>query len=371
MAIDKKFIHCSTKDAFIAQLIEGNIPDTAIVFIQDSRLIYTHGTFYNGSDLGDVALTYIPIISKNEYYDDNGVIITTSSNRYRTCKFSTLGKFIAKFSWTANNPVTLKAHTWNSKGEYAGNVSVQVDAGTSYEWSLVPSEGDAYYAFDFNTDDVDSSTIFVNIEYRYAQDSEVIKSINSKSGNDITIYGSDITLNTKIASSETPVFVDQLVEGSNIETVVIKSLIDNDKYIKNKIPTKISQLDNDSSYLDSTQVTNQINTSISNKANKITVQDISSQIVSQSGSYTFQPNIYYVISATGLAGKILNVTLGTPSDNSILNEYMIQFTTPSGGCTLTIPSSIKWMDGESPIIEGGKTYQLSIINNLAVFGVFE
>lgn len=49
MAINKKLIHFKTKAAFEAQL--NNILDTSIVFIQDAKLIWTHGTYYGKSEI--------------------------------------------------------------------------------------------------------------------------------------------------------------------------------------------------------------------------------------------------------------------------------------------------------------------------------
>ncbi len=46
MAINKKLIHFKTRAAFEIQLAENNILDTSIVFIKDSNLIWTHGTYY-------------------------------------------------------------------------------------------------------------------------------------------------------------------------------------------------------------------------------------------------------------------------------------------------------------------------------------
>ena len=46
MAINKKLIHFKTKANFNTQLEAGNILDTSIVYIQDAKEIYTHGTTY-------------------------------------------------------------------------------------------------------------------------------------------------------------------------------------------------------------------------------------------------------------------------------------------------------------------------------------
>lgn len=79
-------------------------------------------------------------------------------------------------------------------------------------------------------------------------------------------------------------------------------------------------------------------------------------------SVSLIPNIYYKWTDTPTS---ITITLATPSDSTILNNYMFEFTASSSGTTLTMPSSIKWMNGNAPTIEGGKTYQVSIINNLA------
>lgn len=60
--INKKLVHFRTKTKFDEYLAANDILDTSIVFIQDEKLIWTHGTFYNedeveitetGSPLGD------------------------------------------------------------------------------------------------------------------------------------------------------------------------------------------------------------------------------------------------------------------------------------------------------------------------------
>lgn len=49
MAINKKLIHFRTKAAFTTELNAGNIPDTSIVFIKDTKEIWTHGQLYSCS----------------------------------------------------------------------------------------------------------------------------------------------------------------------------------------------------------------------------------------------------------------------------------------------------------------------------------
>ena len=50
MAINKKLIHFNKKENFEKEVANGNILDHSIVFIKDSKEIYTHGTIY-GSEV--------------------------------------------------------------------------------------------------------------------------------------------------------------------------------------------------------------------------------------------------------------------------------------------------------------------------------
>jgi hypothetical protein len=81
-----------------------------------------------------------------------------------------------------------------------------------------------------------------------------------------------------------------------------------------------------------------------------------------SSSMTLSPNIYYRNTSTSLSS--LTITLGSVSNSNILNEYFVEFTTRSSGTTVSLPSSIKWANGVTPTFENGKTYQISIVNNL-------
>lgn len=83
---------------------------------------------------------------------------------------------------------------------------------------------------------------------------------------------------------------------------------------------------------------------------------------STSSSMTLSPNIYYRNTSTSLS--TLTITLGSVSNSNILNEYFVEFTTRSTGTTVSLPSSVKWANGVTPTFENGKTYQISIVNNL-------
>ena len=55
-------------------------------------------------------------------------------------------------------------------------------------------------------------------------------------------------------------------------------------------------------------------------------------------------------------------------DDTIINEYMIQFTSGSTATVLSLPSSIVW--AETPNIKANVIYQISIINNLGIIVKF-
>ncbi len=91
-------------------------------------------------------------------------------------------------------------------------------------------------------------------------------------------------------------------------------------------------------------------------------------ITSTSSSMTLSPNIYYRNTSTSLS--TLTITLGSVSNSNIINEYFVEFTTSSSGTTVSLPSTIKWANGETPTFEASTTYQISIVNNLGIVTKF-
>ena len=85
------------------------------------------------------------------------------------------------------------------------------------------------------------------------------------------------------------------------------------------------------------------------------------------------PNIYYKVTNL-FEGEILYITLNEPTDNSIVNEYVLEFyiTPPNhvGEPAIVLPDTVVWANGKIPPMTGGKTYVVSIVNNLAVFAEF-
>ena len=86
-----------------------------------------------------------------------------------------------------------------------------------------------------------------------------------------------------------------------------------------------------------------------------------------SGTVTkeLQPNILYKF------GECASLTITLAAESAGLeNEYKFEFVSGSTPTTLSLPDSVKWSGGNAPTIEANKTYQISIVNNLAVFAAF-
>lgn len=86
-----------------------------------------------------------------------------------------------------------------------------------------------------------------------------------------------------------------------------------------------------------------------------------------SGTITkeLQPNILYKF------GECASLTITLAAGGAGLeNEYKFEFVSGSTPTTLLLPDSIKWKDGVEPTMEASKTYQISIVNNLAVYAAF-
>lgn len=68
-------------------------------------------------------------------------------------------------------------------------------------------------------------------------------------------------------------------------------------------------------------------------------------------------------------GASINIFFTTPSNTSIINEYLIEIVC-NGTPTISFPSSVVWNGGIVPEFAGGTTYLISIVDKRAVFAQF-
>ena len=81
------------------------------------------------------------------------------------------------------------------------------------------------------------------------------------------------------------------------------------------------------------------------------------------------PNKYYRVNTTHYSS--LTITLEPESKSDILNEYFIEFAIGSSNITISLPTNIKWVNGETPQFFTNTTYQISIVNNLGIVTSFK
>lgn len=117
--------------------------------------------------------------------------------------------------------------------------------------------------------------------------------------------------------------------------------------ITDKTGTTIAEIKNGINGKDGTNGTDGKNYSVEVVESATTTQEI-------------QPNKFYKFGEV----SSLNITLAAITDTSVLNEFMFEFVSGATATTLTLPSSVKWL--ETPTIESNKIYQCSIVDNIGV-----
>lgn len=81
-------------------------------------------------------------------------------------------------------------------------------------------------------------------------------------------------------------------------------------------------------------------------------------------TFTLTPNTFHVWD------EVTSLTLNFGNETSgVANEYLFQFTSGPTATSLTLPNSIKWVNGSAPTIAKNMIYQVSILKGLA--GVLE
>lgn len=153
-----------------------------------------------------------------------------------------------------------------------------------------------------------------------------------------SIYNNLEILNIKAHTHDNKDVLDQITEDWNKQSDWNISDENDVAFIKNK-PTKLSEFNNDVGYL--------------------TEPIIGYPIINTTQStIEIKPNVYYKF------GNVdsLNITF-TSSDSSYTQEYCFEFIA-NESTTLNLPDTVKWI--KNPQIESGKTYQVSILNNIGV-----
>ena len=93
-------------------------------------------------------------------------------------------------------------------------------------------------------------------------------------------------------------------------------------------------------------------------------------------SLVLSSNTYYIFENIYGGGDALNIEGFSTQDNNVVNEFIFEVTIKEdnllGGnsASFYLPSSVVWQNNEHPPMTTGKTYIISIVNNLAVYAEF-
>lgn len=132
------------------------------------------------------------------------------------------------------------------------------------------------------------------------------------------------------------------------------------------VPTKTSQLTNDSGFLTENQI-------LDRYVKKREVVKTLPHGIGYGNSYTLVvKSIELAADKFNIVGRCEGLTLTLPAGADMDGqEYCCQFYVPNQDYTLTVPADVRWQNGEVPTFEGNTCCQLVIVNNCATIGVFK
>ena len=132
------------------------------------------------------------------------------------------------------------------------------------------------------------------------------------------------------------------------------------------VPTKTSQLTNDSGFLTEHQ-------SLDGYVRKREVVKTYPNSIGYGTSSTSNiPSIELAADKFNIVGRCSGLTLTLPAGADMDGqEYCCQFYVPNRDYTLTVPAYVRWQNGEVPTFEGNTCCQLVIVNNCATIDVFK
>lgn len=350
MAIEKKLIHFGKLADFEIQLAAGNILNRSIVFIQDAKKIWTHGTYYDCSGGSDVDLSdYLTSEEIAEVY----ATIEALNGKQDTLVSGTNIKTINGESILGEGDLTVeggaKVYELNLTGR--GNLEGYI---TEEEWNIIKDSDRIKIITDyFSTEIIQIYSPFFELNGDFA----AFSSSFGIQENVITIYA---------------FYGANATEGSPYSYMISGV----------SIPTKTSQLENDSNFVSSDGLKTINGESIVGSGD-ITISGGSSSGGSgaypeliyteadaslgggESGGFIFeiyglQPNVFHVFPEC----QNLSISFG-PETSGVANEYLFQFTSGSTATSLTLPDDIKWANDSAPTITENMIYQVSVLKGLA------
>ena len=250
-----------------------------------------------------------------------------------------------------------------------GEGDLTVEGGAKvYTWNWYSEEEEYVISQEEYDNILDANIIVLNLV-------GIISGPISKLSEELIEFSGECILQGRIGMFDVHI---KIVVSTKLATLTIK---------EQEIPTKTSQLENDSNFVSSGNLKTINGQSIvgsgdltiesgSSEANVAAVDDDNStlddvetnnykkEIVTiNSGTITLLPDKYYKNTGTF---STLDISLEDSLDTTHISEYCLEFTTASNGTSLSVPDTIKWANGIIPDLENNCIYQLSIMNNLGI-----
>ena len=150
--------------------------------------------------------------------------------------------------------------------------------------------------------------------------------------------------------------------SSKLNTINVETISKENEFI-----TSVTQSNGFITATTSPIQSNQISYNDITVKNKLDLVQDKIKIVNESSTtVSILPDTYYIFGEV----SSLNITFIAPSDTSCLSEYMFQFTSGATATSLSLPSSVKWIESNPIILLPNKIYQVTIVNNLAVWSAY-
>lgn len=413
MAIEKKLIHFSKLSDFETQLNAGNILDYSIVFIQDAKMIWTHGQYYdcnggNGTSdsptflrIGDAddeaKANFIAVANREksaDYYicassiqneETNGIVSSIVYNGPSTAPISVEYTFYGTLMKGSNKNKLLKITTilTVSTGVITTTYEDVLDAKQDTITDLETiREGAAKGATSVQPDDI-SEFITVEIaDFDVLSLIELTENVNegiqvnkqaiidALAANKIVLVPYEISDNTFYRGYASLVgYVEDLLYFKVITDsyeIIVETSLDTPDILAQQVTLRdwSSKQDrlisganiktiNGNSILGSGDIVISGGSSSTGSA----YSEVSHGTADT--TFTLTPNTFHIWDEV----SFLTLTLGAET-SGVANEYLFQFTSGSTATTLSLPDDIKWIDGETPTIEANKIYQISILKGL-------
>lgn len=219
MAINKKLVHFKTFAKFNEELSAGNILDTSICWIKDTKQIWTHGQFYDCSSLTDEDIVKTVLVGYTES-------VETNENLDLTAEDTIVGAF----------GKLVKAIKDNEEVDSAAFVKLRDSIGLDENLGFSTSAGDASVTEAIER--IDGKIISTGDGTKFLADNGQYKEVGAASVTDERIVGSAIVGYTE--SVETGAGLDLAQDDTIIEAFgkLSKSIKDNKSDASSTFATK-------------------------------------------------------------------------------------------------------------------------------------